>query len=196
MVIISDHRGCATLSESPNYEGTDYDLTENYRKGSPHQTDERTLCRLDTEVSTIIQARTRQGEQQLPADIGGISWRALGTPCSSIFTPWYLGSLKVPKEYQNGTSHFTKDSAYWTARNLSKSLDMRYRSPSVDRIKNSIEQFENKEFADQAEIENNALELYNQNPDKARAYLTDYSSHLAAKALERMNSLINDIESH
>jgi dipeptidase len=172
-----------------HYEGTDYDLTAGYMQGSPHQTDERTLCRLDTEVSTVIQARTRKGRQDLPAEIGGIAWRAVGTPCSSIYTPWYLGSLKVPEEYQTGNSQFTQRSAYWTARNLSKTVDMRYRTEVVDEIRSDRGRFERKEFDDQTEVENVALRLYRQNPDKARAYLSEYSTGLAQKAMEELRSL-------
>jgi dipeptidase len=185
MTILRDH-----------YEGTDYDLTNGHKKGSPHHTDERTLCRMDTEVSTVIQARTKKGQQDLPSDIGGISWRALGTPCTSIYTPWYLGSLKIPKEFQTGTSHFTKNSAYWTARSLSNSVDMRYQSQVIDEVKITREQFEKKEFNDQAEVEDTALRIYNQDPDKAKAYLTEYSSNLAQKSLEIMNGLIIYTEIH
>lgn len=179
-----------------HYEGTEFDLTARHTLGSPHQTDERTLCRLDTEVSTVIQARARIGNLDLPPDIGGISWRALGTPCSSIYTPWYLGSRRIPAEFKSGTSHFSRKSAYWTARNLSKSVDMRYRAKVVDEVVTVRSQFESREFADQAAVENRALGLYRKDPDKARAYLSDYSAHLASEALLVLHDLAVAVERH
>lgn len=160
------------------------DFTYGHTQGSPHQTDERTLCRIDTEVSVVIQSRG-----WLPADIGAICWRAMATPCTSIYTPWYLGSLRIPQEYQTGGSQFTKSSAYWSARNLSKSVDMRYGNTVVGKLQKIRGEFERKEFDSQKTIEDKALELYRQSPGKARAYLTEYSSEMAKKAMENINRL-------
>lgn len=179
-----------------HYEGTKYDLTDGHRLGSPHQTEERTLCRMDTEVSTVIQSRAQIKGQDVPADIGALCWRAMATPCSSIYTPWYLGSLEVPKEYQTGDSQFTKKSAYWTARNLSKSLDMRYRDAVVDEVKRVQSKFEDQEFASQDAIEKKALELYAKDTDAARTYLTKYTSKMAKKAMGKLNGLYKYAERH
>lgn len=182
--------------EGANTEETIYDWTFGHTQGSPHQTDSRTLCRLDTEVSTVIQSRAKINGQDVPADIGAICWRAMATPCTSIYTPWYLGSLEIPKEYQAGVSQFTKKSAYWASRNLSRSVDMRYGTVVVNEVKRVLDEFENKEFASQGEVEQKALELYNKNPDEARAYLTKYSSNMAKKAMRKINSLYKYSERH
>ena len=179
-----------------HYEGTAFDLTAGHTLGSPHHTDERTLCRMDTEVSTVIQPRTRIGHLDIPPDIGGISWRALGTPCSSVFTPWYLGSQKVPAEFKTGDSHYSRDSAYWTARNLSKSVDMRYRKEVIDPWVSRRDQFEATLFDSQGNVEANALEIYRRDADKARAYLSEYSSRIANEALGIMREMTVFAESH
>jgi dipeptidase len=179
-----------------HYEGTEFDLTYGHRQGSPHQTDKRTLCRIDTEVSTVIQSRAQIEGQDVPADIGAICWRALATPCTSIYTPWYLGSLQVPKEYRSGVSQFTKNSAYWASRNLSKSVDIRYGDVVVKEVKRVRDDFENKGFDSQQKREHEALELYKKDPDKARAYLTKYSTSMAIKAMAKMNSLYEYSERH
>lgn len=183
MTILRDH-----------YEGTPYDLTDGYTRGSPHQTDERTLCRLDTEVSTVIQARAEICGRRVPADIGAICWRAMATPCTSIYTPWYLGSRNVPKPYRTGVSQFTDNSAYWTARNLSMVVDMRYRPPVIDRIKEARERFEGAEFRNQAKVEATALRLYDRDPCAARDYLSRYTSRLAMEALAELAKLTRCVE--
>ena len=179
-----------------HYEGTPYDLTYGHIQGSPHLTDERTLCRIDTEISTVIQSRVKINGQDVPADIGGICWRAMATPCTSIYTPWYLGSQEVPAEYQTGVSQFTKKSAYWACRRLSKSVDMRYGDVVVNEVKRVQDKFENEEFDSQEKIEMKALELYNKYPDKARDYLSKYSSKTAKKATGKINSLFKYSERH
>ena len=179
-----------------HYEGTEFDLTAGRALGSPHHTDERTLCRMDTEVSTVIQPRTKIGGLDVPPAIGGISWRALGTPCSSIFTPWYLGSQKVPAAFQSGDSHYSSDSAYWIARNLSKSVDMRYQKNVIDPLVSIRDQFEMQLFNAQGRVEASALELYRIDAEKARSYLSDYSVRLAKEALGVMREMTVFAESH
>lgn len=179
-----------------HYEGTAYDLTDGHKRGSPHQTEERTLCRIDTEVSAVIQSRAKIKGKDVPAEVGAVCWRAMATPCSSIYTPWYLGSLEVPTEYQAGDSQFTKKSAYWTARNLSKALDMRYRDAVVDEVKRVQNEFEAQEFASQDALEQKALELYAKDPGAARDYLTKYTSKMAKKAMGKLNGLYKYVERH
>jgi dipeptidase len=144
---------------------------------------------MDTEVSVVMQSRG-----WLPADIGAICWRAMATPCTSIFTPWYLGSTQIPKEYRIGISQFTDNSAYWTARNLSKSADMRYGGAVEGEIRKTIHEFEQAEFDFRKAIEDRAMELYRVSPDKARVYLTQYSSGMAKKAMEKMKHLYDYTE--
>jgi dipeptidase len=167
-----------------HYEGTEYDLTFGHMQGSPHNTDERTLCRLDTEVSVVMQAR-----DWLPDEIGAISWRAMATPCMSFYVPWYLAQQQIPDEYKTGGSQFTKKSAYWVARNLSRVADMHYNKTVFGKVGYAQADFEGKEFAEQSYVEKKALSLYNRNPMGARAYLTKYTSDLARKASAKLDGL-------
>lgn len=167
MAILRDH-----------YEGTPFDLTNGYKKGSPHQTDERTLCSINTEVSVVCQSRS-----WLPAEIGAICWRAMATPCTSVYTPWYFGSREVPPAYQTGTNEFTKNSAYWTFRDLSRYADVRYRT-AIGKIRKDFGAFEKKEFDSQGKVEKTAVELYSKDKNLARQYLTKYSKDMARQAME------------
>ncbi len=172
-----------------NYMDGKYDETKNHTQGSPHNTNWRTLCRLDTEISVVIQSRKQINGTDVPAEIGAICWRAMATPCMSIYIPWYLAQQDIPIEYRTGNSQFTKKSAYWTARNLSRIADMHYNKTVFDKVRKVQEDFEWKEFADQSEIEKKAITLYSQNPESARIYLSKYTSTLAKKASARLNTL-------
>jgi dipeptidase len=172
MAILRDH-----------YEGTDYDLTQGYRKGSPHQTDERTLCSSNTEVSVVCQLRSG-----LAADLGALAWRAMATPCSAAFTPWYFGSQSVPAAYRKGNSQATADSAYWVSREHARHLDVRYAGASA-RTRKAIAAFERQALAAQPEIERKAAQLLARDPAAARAYLDAVTTRLALKALQLQRAL-------
>ena len=167
-----------------HYEGTDWDQTIGYTKGSPHQTYERTLCSIYTEVSVVCQSRG-----WLPAEIGALCWRAMATPCTSIYTPWYLGGKDVPKEFQTGDNQYTRKSAYWTFRYLALSADIRY-GRTIKELKSEIQAFEKDEMESQAQIEDAALKLYAKDKAKASEYLSKYTAELAEKAIQKGNSLI------
>src|SRR5512135_3363433 len=46
-------------------------------------------------------------------------------------------------------------------------------------IRSAAATFEDRFFADQPRVEQAALDLYKQNPEKARAYISDYSNRAA-----------------
>jgi dipeptidase len=173
MAVLRDH-----------YEGTKYDLTNNYKKGSPHHTNERTICSINTEVSVVTQSRG-----WLPAEIGALSWRAMTTPCTSAYTPWYLGSKDVPAAYRTGTNQYTKNSSYWTFRNLSRHTDISYRT-LIAKTRKQIEGFEKQELEAQTKIEKEAMTLYSRNKDSVSRFLTKYSNDKAMQAMRLGNSLV------
>jgi dipeptidase len=87
-----------------------------------------------------------QSRSWLPAEIGAVCWRAMATPCTSAFTPWYFGSREVPAAYRTGTNQHTGNYAYWTFRNLSRFADVRYETV-IGRTHKELEAFEKQEFA-------------------------------------------------
>lgn len=168
-----------------HYEGTPYDLTNGYKKGSPHQTDERTLCSINTEVSVVCQSR-----QWLPPEIGAVTWRAMATPCTSAFTPWYFGNQDIPKAFRTGTNQHSASSAYWTFRNLSRYTDVRYQT-MIDKIHKQFKSFEIQEFQSQLKLEEDALKLYGQDKDQAIRFLARYSNNMAEQAVRLGSSMLN-----
>ncbi|MDU2065084.1 MAG: C69 family dipeptidase [Sporomusaceae bacterium] len=168
-----------------HYEGTPYDLTNGYKKGSPHQTDERTLCSINTEISLVCQSRP-----WLPSEIGAVTWRAMATPCTSVFTPWYFGNSEIPAAFQTGTNQYSPNSAYWTFRDLSRYADVRYQNV-IGNIHRQIDFFEKKEFTAQDDLEKEALQIYGQDKKQAIQFLGNYTNNLAEQSLKLGNSLLN-----
>jgi dipeptidase len=182
MAVLRDH-----------YEGTEYDLTGGYEKGSPHHTTERTICRINTDATSVAHLRS-----WLPAEIGGVLWLSLGTPCSSVYVPYYLGVLDFPKPYTYSSGTYDDENAFWVFNSLENLADRYYTdkgkaekggTKAIDRIAGSWKKFEADEFAMQPAVEKTALELYREDPTLARSFLSNYSQALGLRAFVEARAL-------
>lgn len=169
-----------------HYERTEYDLTEGYEKGSPHRTAERTICRLATDATTVFQLRS-----WLPSEIGGVLWLSAGTPCSSVYVPYYLGVLEFPKPFSFLTKDYGRDNAYWVFNSLQNLVDRYYGEKAefgesemraIDYVAGFWKEFEDDEFALQDSIEKTGLDLYKKDKALAHSFLTTYSNGLGLRA--------------
>jgi dipeptidase len=180
-----------------HYEGTAYDLTNGYEKGSPHRTAERTVCRLATDASTVAQLRG-----WLPPEIGGVLWLSAGTPCSSVYLPFYLGVLEFPKPFSFLTDGYDRDNAYWVFNSLENLVDTYYsekrkfgdsEARAIDYVAGFWKLFEGEEFALQEGIEKTALDLYKKDKALARSFLTAYCNGLGLRAFSKALELADTL---
>jgi dipeptidase len=171
-----------------HYEGTEYDLTGGYASGSPLETPERTIDRLQTEVSVIFELRS-----SLPVGLGGLSWRAMGTPSTSVYIPWYFASTDIPKEYQTGTNELTPESAYWAFRTLSEKVNANY-GERIAPAKKAWREFEERHYGYRRDLEKLSAKIYERDPEMAKALLAKYTSFLAEKALHEAEDLTASLQ--
>ena len=180
-----------------HYEGTEYDLTQGYGKGSPHHTSERTICRMTTDATSVAQLRG-----WLPPEIGGVLWLCLGTPCSSVYVPYYLGVLDFPKPYAFLSDEYDGDNAFWVFNSLENLVNWNYAEKekaesggtrAIDYVAGIWKQFEDAEFAVQEAVERTALELYRKDKTLARLYLDAHSDALGLKAFAEAAALADTL---
>ena len=172
-----------------HYEGTALDETDGYTLGPPHQTGQYCLCDMTTEVSSVCQSR-----DGAPADLLGLCWRAMATPCSSVYVPWWAGHTEMPAVYQTGAAVHTDDSAYWAFRELSEAVEPRYAEVIHD-LQGFWSQIEDLEAAELAATETAASDLYDTDPDAAKQLLTDSSNAWAELVYDyAMELLDNDLD--
>ena len=108
---------------------------------------------------------------------------------NSIFVPFYSGITETPESWRTGDyTEFSWDSAWWGFQGLDTLSQIRYRDINAD-VREVFDAFEQEQFDAQADIEQQALELYNQsaNPPQANKkpyekFLTSYSSDRAEQA--------------
>jgi len=168
-----------------HYEGTEYDLTEGLQVGSPHFTTERTICRDYTQSCAVAQLRS-----WLPNEIGGCLWVAEGSPCTSVFIPWYLGITESPDVFQGATDQYDGEKAWWRFKTIAILSNANY--PDLIKIIRPVwEAQEEEEFALQASVEKTALDLYQRGSGYARSFLTAYSSGWAMVAYNKSRELID-----
>jgi len=141
---------------------------------------ERTIASPTATYLTITQSRA-----WLPDPIGGLVWLGYDNPATTPHLPFYIGISQMPDSYMvDGRREFSRDSAWWAYRRASKLSYIRYQEMAPV-LKEAWQPIEEELFAKQAEVEQKALELFNQDPALAEAFLTEYSLGLAKKTAER-----------
>jgi len=134
-----------------------------------------------------------QSRSWLPDPIGGVVWLGYDNPVTTPHTPFYCGITRMPDSYMvDGRSQFRRDCAWWAFRTVSQLALFRWQ-PMSQTIARTWTPIEEKAFADQAKIEEEALLLYKQNPAKAREFLTTYCVKMAEEAVAAYWKLQDDL---
>lgn len=138
---------------------------------------ERTIARWYTMYATITQSRA-----WLPDPIGGVVWLAFDNVATSLYTPLYCGITDVAQSYKTPgrKNGFTRESAWWAFNRLSTLAAQRWGSMRKD-VAAVWQPMQHELFASQTKIDQEALQLYQQNPKKARQFLTAYSMKWSEK---------------
>jgi len=142
---------------------------------------ERTIARWYTMYATIIQLR-----DWLPDEIGGVEWLAMDNVSSSIYVPIYAGVTDLPHYYKTPgrVNGYTLESAWWIFNRLGTLSAQRWGDmhKDVDAVWVPMQ----KSFIDELpSIDQQALELYEKDPEKAKAFLTEYSGKKGIMVMER-----------
>ena len=201
------------------YEGTDYDMTKfmlvkdadgksvkspyanpfmNYDQmplwkinGALGELGERTIARYYCIYHFISQSR-----DWLPDPIGGVAWFAWDNPAMNCHAPLYCGITDVPASWKfggpNGRPHYSQESAWWAFNRASTIAAHRWGDMRNDvyAVRDPIRQ---QAFNDEKRIDDEALKLYRDDPQKAIDYLTKYSFDFCTKITEAYWKLGDDL---
>ena len=184
---------------SDHLEGTEFDKTEDYKLGSPHDmisSGDGGICSQHNQENAVFQLRN-----WLPPEIGCVYWRTSSASCSGVLIPWYLGITETPECYyyqydlkENlttefhfnpaaGTFDYNPNKAYWIFNTLENLVDLNYKK-NIGKVREVWKKYEEKEYAMQSAIEETALKLYKEDKDLCRKFLTVYSATQAMEAVE------------
>jgi len=142
---------------------------------------ERPIARWYTMYATITQSR-----DWLPDEIGGVVWLALDNVATSIYVPFYCCIMDVPKSYKTPgrVNGFTRESAWWAFNRMSTLAAQRWGDMRKD-VEAVWKPLQTQLLETQKIIEDKALKLFDNNPLKAKQYLTKYSVQWGEKVVKR-----------
>jgi len=110
----------------------------------------------------------------LPDHIGGITWIAFGAQTTSCFMPFYAGVTAIPDSFKIGDHwEFDRRSARWAFDYTDYHTQPLY-SYAIEDVRKAQREWEGNAVQRTARIDQRALELYRQDPERAREYLTGY----------------------
>ncbi|MGE5359562.1 MAG: dipeptidase [Bacteroidales bacterium] len=176
------------------YEGTEFDSTAG-AAGGPYKNPnvisagaavpagsvgfERTIS--ITGCSYVAVHEARNG---MPPWIGSVAWFTPDDAKTGNFVPFYAGNTSIPKAYEIGNrAEFDRNSAWWAFDFVGNWSQLRFNGMIQD-IKAKRAELEGKFLADQASVEQQALDLYKKDPAAARKFINDYSNKAAQKTID------------
>lgn len=103
-----------------HFQGTAYDPLGNADSSTSKKF--RPISLAKTQESHILQIRP-----DLPLEISGLHWLALGVTAQSVFIPFYASITDTHPAYQKGNGTYSFDSAYWRYKLLGILVDAHYK---------------------------------------------------------------------
>ena len=186
-----------------HYENTEYDLTDDYKKGSPNFTKNRTICTESTRYSFVAILR-----DSLPAEIAYCIWIAFRRPDTNAYSPWYVSIPSPPEGYTHGSSdtalqsHFNQpkaffkfnpDYAYWNFSKLSELVDGNYKS-HIKIVRKEWKNFENYATKRLKKMEKEFVYLLEKDRDIAVKIITNFIHKLEYRKWFVASELIDKLE--
>ncbi len=185
-----------------HYEDTEYDLTDDYKKGSPNSTKNRTICTKSTRYSFVAILR-----DNLPAEIAHCIWIAFRRPDTNAYSPWYVSMPAPPGGYTHGSSdtalqtHFNQpedffkfnpDYAYWNFSKLSELVDGNYKS-HIKIVRKEWKNFENYATKRLKKMEKEFVYLLKKNRNIAVKIITNFIHKLEYRKWFLASELIDQL---
>lgn len=139
---------------------------------------ERAIATQQTGYSFVAQSRG-----WLPSPIGGIFWFGVDDTDGCVYAPMYCGIQRVPESYALGNGSmitWSETSAFWTFNQVNNWAYSRYNliHPEIETYQAQLE----NQYANEVKIiDQQAAELYKQNPASATDFLTSYSAFTGNK---------------
>jgi dipeptidase len=171
------------------YQGTQFDNSMSAGAGPFHAPERfgikgvsvnRPIATPSTSYFFISQARS-----WLPNPIGGVAWVGYDAPYSSPVIPFYVSIENTPESFRTGDfTKYSPDSMRWQIQALDTFSNLKFSVLNME-VRAVFDPIELAGFANQAQIEQEALDLYNQDASHRQAlrFLNNYSNQMGAEAM-------------
>lgn len=179
-------------------EGTKYDLTKGplagpfgnpvRTAGSSFTTEDGQRVREGRSIESDSSQYTEicQSRNWMPDHIGGIVWWSAGRPSTSYRVPFYCGVTEIPECFGTG-SHYEFEwgkTAFWASTFVNTFAQAMW-NHVIEDVKVMQSEIEGEAIDLIPAIDAKAVQLYEEDPEKAREFITNFSSMFARDATER-----------
>ncbi len=129
---------------------------------------ERAIARWFCMYATVTQSRG-----WLPDAVGGLVWFGYSNPAMTVYAPIYAGVSELPEDYATDgrTTGFSRRSAWWAFNRASTLAAHRWGEMRSD-VAQVRDPMQREFLADQKAVAEKAAKLLEEDPAKARAFLT------------------------
>lgn len=151
---------------------------------------ERATATQQTGFSFVGQARS-----WLPDPVGGIIWWGVDDANACVYMPMYCCITKAPYNFRVGNGsmmEWSETSGFWATNMISNFAYTRYNviQPDVELVRNDLE----KSFIERTPfVDKQAQKLYEEDPAKAVAFLTNYSAQQGERTFTTYKKLFTDL---
>jgi dipeptidase len=145
---------------------------------------ERPISTQQTGFSFVSQSRS-----WLPDAVGGVYWYGVDDTYTTCYVPLYAGIDRLPPSFTVGAiERFGWDDAWWVFNFVANFANLKYSymAPEIVAVQRDLE---GHLMAIQPTVEKVAAELWGQDPELARRFLTDYSVTHAEDVVVRWRQL-------
>jgi len=146
---------------------------------------QRVIAIAGCSYSHVIQCR-----DWLPDEVGAIAWFSFDNPGESPRIPIFSGVLNLPASFSIcGQPRYRTDAAIWSFREANRLATVNWSKGRV-LIEPSVQEFEDKAFAELPFVEKRVAELVKDGKnDEAKQYVTSYTNSFAGAAMTRWEDL-------
>ena len=144
-------------------------------------------------VPNTMESHILQFRNDVPTELSGIHWLALGVTDTSNYIPFYSNITQTPDYYQSGTDTPDDKSAYWTYRLtnvLAKTNYSEFKSKETLPLRQEVRKYLTKQVS---ETDKNAKIMLEDNPDKVANYLNEQTEKFAKYSLDKYKELNNQL---
>jgi dipeptidase len=130
--------------------------------------------------ATIIQCR-----DWLPDPIGGVAWLGQDNVATSVYVPVYAGTKDLPESYKvpGRKTGYTRESAWWAFNRLSTLTAQRWGDMRHD-VSARWQPLQKEMFDNQNPFEQEVIDAYKKDPEKAADLLTGYTLKWAQRVVQ------------
>ena len=132
-----------------------------------------------------MEAHIFQIYDDMPAEVPGVMWLAIGSPTVSPYLPYFGNINDTIPAYQVETNEYDPESFYWAADNILAAM-LADEANLKDEIREKIVTIEQEGINKFEEMRQELMTKYGEDPTAAAEWITEQTMSLAQSAFDQL----------